>query len=355
MGIVTRVNKKGEERHTAQIRIKRGTVEHTESQTFAKYRDAERWYHRRMHELEQPGALRRAAAGGKTVGDLIRRYIDEFAPPGKYGRSKQFDLQKLLTADIAGYQADTLQASDFVDHIRWRLGQGVKPQTANNDLVWLRVVLTTAKTAFGVDVDLSAIDEAAMLCKKHRMIARPDRRTRRPTLDELNAILALFADRDGRASLPMVDITLFALFSARRQEEITKLRWADYDKASKTVIVRDAKDPRTKKGNDLLTTLTPEAIAIIERQPKTGELIFPYNGRSVGAAFTRACNFLEIDVLVFHSLRHECISWLFECHWQIQHVALVSGHKSWATLQRYTHLRGPEMIDKYKGWEWRPS
>jgi hypothetical protein len=34
----------------------------------------------------------------------------------------------------------------------------------------------------------------------------------------------------------------------------------------------------------------------------------------------------------------------------IPQAASVSGHKSWQSLQRYTHLK--QTGDKYAGWEW---
>lgn len=353
--ISERKNKEGKIRYTAQIRVRRNGITHTEAQTFSSRKAAERWAAVREHELSQPGALRMAKAASYTLGDLIQRYIDEFVAGGRFGRSKQFDLQKLLKTDIAAVGLDTLQTSDLVQHIRRRLEEGVKPQTANNDLVWIRVVLKTARPAWGVQVDLQMVDDAAELCRKHGLIGRPEHRDKRPSLDELDRLLKLFSERDNRAQIPMVDLVLFALFSARRQEEITRLLWADYDRDRKQIVVRDAKDPRKKKGNNLLVALTDEAIAIIDRQPRTNERIFPYNPKSIGAAFTRACHVLEIDDLVFHSLRHECASWLFERHWPIPQVALVTGHKSWSTLQRYTHLRGTEPHDRYEGWSWRPQ
>ncbi|MBN9403835.1 MAG: tyrosine-type recombinase/integrase [Burkholderiales bacterium] len=51
-----------------------------------------------------------------------------------------------------------------------------------------------------------------------------------------------------------------------------------------------------------------------------------------------------------HDLRHECISWLFERGWNIPHVATVSGHRSWASLKRYTQIR--QVGDKYQGLAW---
>jgi hypothetical protein len=52
----------------------------------------------------------------------------------------------------------------------------------------------------------------------------------------------------------------------------------------------------------------PEAWAIVARQPRTDERIFPYNAKSVSAAFTRACKILGIKDLRFHDGRHEATS-----------------------------------------------
>ncbi|WP_416359170.1 tyrosine-type recombinase/integrase [Delftia acidovorans] len=65
------------------------------------------------------------------------------------------------------------------------------------------------------------------------------------------------------------------------------------------------------------------------------EFVFPYNNRSVGAAFTRACHVLGIEDLHFHDLRHEATSRLFEKGYSIQEVAQFTLHESWATLKRY--------------------
>jgi site-specific recombinase XerD len=52
---------------------------------------------------------------------------------------------------------------------------------------------------------------------------------------------------------------------------------------------------------------------------------------------------LKIKNLHFHDLRHEATSRLFEAGFSIEQVALVTGHKDWKMLRRYTHLR-PEHL-----------
>jgi site-specific recombinase XerD len=48
---------------------------------------------------------------------------------------------------------------------------------------------------------------------------------------------------------------------------------------------------------------------------------------------------LKIIDLHFHDLRHEGTSRLFEAGFSIEQVALVTGHKDWKMLRRYTHLK----------------
>ncbi|RVA26375.1 site-specific integrase, partial [Mesorhizobium sp. M7A.F.Ca.US.001.01.1.1] len=117
------------------------------------------------------------------------------------------------------------------------------------------------------------------------------------------------------------------------------------------LLIRDRKDPRNKKGNNqripLFAATGYDAWAIVEeqqaRRSNDDDRIFPFNHRSVGTAFRRGCVDLSIDDLHFHDLRHEGTSRLFEAGFTIEQVALVTGHKDWKMLRRYTHLK-PEML-----------
>jgi len=57
----------------------------------------------------------------------------------------------------------------------------------------------------------------------------------------------------------------------------------------------------------------------------------------------RKGRYLGIEELHFHDLRHEGTSRLFEAGFDIPKVALVTGHKDWRMLRRYTNLR-PEHL-----------
>lgn len=59
--------------------------------------------------------------------------------------------------------------------------------------------------------------------------------------------------------------------------------------------------------------------------------------------FPRACQALGIDDLKFHDLRHEGVLRLFEQGYTIEQVALVSGHRDWKMLARYTQIRAKDL------------
>lgn len=101
------------------------------------------------------------------------------------------------------------------------------------------------------------------------------------------------------------------------------------------------------------TDLPAPALAIIQAMPQREVEIFPFTTGAISAAFTRACQFLQIEDLRFHDLRHEGVSRLFETGMNIPQAAAVSGHRSWTSLKRYTHLK--HKSDKYENWPWLAS
>ena len=354
MATITSRKRKDGMRYTAVIRLRRnGKVVHSETETFSKKSLAKDWAARRESELKLPGALEQARYEDVTIKQVLEWYRDDFDGESKFGRSKLSHINFLIShPTFSELDAIDLRPGQLVAHIAERRRQGVGASTANNDIIWLRNAFRAVRIARDVPLDLQVIDDASFLCRKEKLVAKSSQRYRRPSLDELEALLSFFNGRDGRATIPMVEITLFALFSSRRQEEICRIQWADLDKENRRVLVRKMKHPREK--TDTWVFLTEAAWQIIQRQPKTSNEIFPYNGKSISAAFTRACQFLEIDDLRFHDLRHECTSWLFEMGWDIPRVSGVTGHKSWSSLQRYTHLRELGTKDKYSGWRWLP-
>ncbi len=334
--ITRRKNAAGAWRYTAQIRIRRdGKLVHSEAQTFAREIDAKAWKRMREGQLAQPGALDK---GAETVGDLIRRYVTEFEPVMRWQRSKSADLKRLLTYDVADKVAKGLTSQDLIAHVQSRIAGGAGPATAGNDLVWIGGVLRTARSVWGMPIAPHIVEDARDACRRLKMVASSKSRDRRPTDDEIKRLLTHYRGAT-RGFIPMAEIILFAMASALREAEICRIAWRDLDKKNSAIHVGDVKHPKEREGNRKQAKLTAEALAIIDRQPKGNDRIFPYNPKSVCASFTRACHVLGIDDLHFHDLRHEATSRLFEAGYSIPEVAQFTLHRSWKDLQRYANLR----------------
>lgn len=351
--IVPRKRKDGSISYTAQIRLKVEGKRYSETKTGSDRKALDRWARRREDELREPGAIERLSHAGTKVGWVLECYMEDFQGASKFGRSKLSHIKYLIGhPELSELDAINLTPAQLIQFARSRAAGGAGPSTINNDFIWLRNAMRAVRLSRDIPLNLQAVDDAAFLLRKERVIARSRQRDRRPALGELESLLEYFSSRDGRARIPMTDVSLFGLFSSRREDEICTIKWDDLDERRRGVLVRDMKHPRENR--DTFCFLTDPAWAVIRCQPKIADEIFPYNSKSVGAAWARSCRFLEIEDLHFHDLRHECISWLFELGWDIPRVASVSGHKSWSSLQRYTHLRESGPHDKYAGWEWLP-
>ncbi|MBD1554250.1 site-specific integrase [Pseudomonas typographi] len=352
--ITTRKRKDGSAGYTAQIRImKQGATVYQESQTFDRKTTAQAWIKKREAELAAPGALEKASRKGVTIKSMIERYLAEYEKIRPLGKTKRATLTAIGKTSLGALEDSQLTSQHIVEYANERMQKdGVQAQTVGNDLAHLGAVLSVAKPAWGYDVDETAMAHARRVLKKMGAVASSKERDRRPTLKELESILGYFADmRDRRRQqTDMVRVVAFALFSTRRQEEITRIRWDAIDPERQAVLIKDMKNPGQKWGNDVWCHVPDEAWAIMMSMPRAGEFVFPYKSRTIGTAFTRACHFLEIKDLHFHDLRHDGVSRLFELGWDIPQVASVSGHRDWNSMRRYTHLRGKG--DRYAGWEW---
>lgn len=358
MGTITaRKRKDGSVGYTAQIRIKRaGKILHNEAETFDRRDSARDWLRKREGELHKPGGLDDVLRPDPTLATIIRQYLAELEAVKKVGRTKKATLLQIAADELGKLRASTIGSVELVAHVKRRVERdGVKLQTANNDIAILGAVFSVAQAAWGYPLRYEEMRNTHAVMDKLGLKKRPEERTRRPSVAEMDTIMRHFIDASRRRlwMVPMAKLVAFAAFSTRRQEEILRIRWADLDEQRQRVLVRDMKHPRVKAGNDVWCNLPPEAMAIILSMPRIDDRIFPFTTDAVSANFTRAMDWLEIEDLTFHDLRHDGVSRLFEMGDGIPQVAAVSGHRDWNSLRRYTHLAGTG--DKYAGAWWLPK
>lgn len=355
MGTITvRKRRDGSTGYTAQIRImQKGVTVYQESQTFDRKATAQAWIKRVETEMSVPGAIEKANRSGVTVKEMIDRYLLEYEKLRPLGKTKRATLKAIGETWLGKLEDREITSQKLVEYADRRMtNDGIQAQTVGNDLAHLGAVLSVARPAWGYDIDLMAMPDARKVLRKMGAVTRSKERNRRPTLEELEKLFQYFGEmRDRRKQeIDMVRVTAFALFSTRRQEEITRIKWNALDEQRQMVLITDMKNPGQKYGNDVWCHVPDEAWRIMMSMPKVAEDVFPYNSRSISASFTRACHFLEIDDLHFHDLRHDGVSRLFEMGWDIPKVASVSGHRDWNSMRRYTHLKGNG--DPYENWPW---
>lgn len=257
-----------------------------------------------------------------------------------------------LKRDLGKYKIGQLDRHKLIEYGRKRADQGAGPVTLSIDIGVIKMVLTHAAAVHGLEISPEGVDLARVALKRLGLIGKGVERDRRPTTAELSRLYGCF-DENARLTMPMTRIVQFAIATALRLDEICRADWSDLDKDRRMLLIRDRKDPRNKAGNHqripLFAATGFDAWALVMAQAKhLGNAkgpIFPWNPRSVGTAFCRACADADVRDLHFHDLRHEGTSRLFEGGLSIEQVALVTGHKDWKMLRRYTHIR-PEALPR---------
>lgn len=346
--------KSGANSYTAQI--VRRKFDYTESRTFDTRPKAERWMKKREKEIdldiEQGQKPIPRSVRATTLAQAIDKYIE--ASRKEIGKTKEQVLRTIKEYDIAEMACERIGSQEIIRfaqelHSRQNLSS---PSTVGNYLSHLSAVFKVMRPMYGIQLDEQAMRDAQTVCKNMGIIAKSEKRERRPTMAELDALMAHFEAKSVARpkSCPMHMITAFAMFSTRRQSEISRLTWRDYDPDGMRIWVRKMKHPGDKQGNDTLVELPDPCMSIISAQPRSGDRIFPYNADAITAAFTRACRALEIKDLHFHDLRHEGTSRLAEMGRTVPQLAAVTGHRSWSSLERYTHVL--EKGDRFENWRW---
>lgn len=357
MGTIIERERGGKITFTAQIlRKKSGVILHREARTFEREREAKVWLRGREAKLDSPEGIEVARAPNPKFSVVVERFLAD--NERAYGVTQLAIYETFKSCDIAGMLCADIRSQHIVEYAKKLRKDGRSPSTVGGYISALGSIIRIAKAVWGYRIDAAHYNEALIVLRKLEIIGKSKERTRRPTLDELDRLMTYFVDRSVRMHnhgvAPMHRIVAFAIFSTRRLDEIIRQKRSDLDLDHKEMLVREMKDPRHKTTNDVRCEMTDEAVQIARamRIDPDDDRLFPFNYGQVQQGFSNACLALGILDLHFHDLRHEGISRLFEMGRTIPQAASVSGHKSWKSLQRYSHLR--QSGDKFANWKWLP-
>ena len=341
-------------KYRAQVR-KQGIYK---ARSFDRKADAKAWSADIERAISQGSHAGTISTMGLTLGDLIgvpeateaekERLKNEGKKPEKpsgylgevkTGRTTRATLLRIKGGALGKVKLKHLDAVHLAEFISRRRKDGITGATLAGDLSALSSVLKWGRRIKKHDINEKLAAEARGDLTAAHIDTRSKERKRIPTDDELAALVSYF-DGNPRQTIPMGDIVKFGLASAMRLSEICRIRIEDFDREARTVVIRARKDPKHKARNDQEVPLVGVAFDLALKYAGDREkgFIFPYEARSASTAFTRAVQKLGIEDLRFHDLRHGGITALFRAGLSIPLVAVVSGHKDWRHLKRYTQL-----------------
>ena len=320
------------------------------SATFSSEKLAKAFAKDKERQLEEIRATGRTAAPkGSTVGHYIDDYLDYIQHGRTLQRSALF-IYRALRDRFGKIGIEKLSKSHLDAFIESRKIEGVQGQTIAGDLSLLSSVLRYCYNTKHLDVDPDLADKARKSLKtSHKLRIKSREVECVPTQSEIDSIIAVFALKK-RQVIDMPQVIRFGLYTSMRQSEICRIRIEDLNYDNKTVIIRDRKHPDEKMGNDETVPLLPSAWEIVEKfvGGRTSGFVFPYNPKSVCTAFTRARTEAGVSRPVrFHDLRHKAITDFFGIGLNVPQVALMSGHRDWQTLKRYTHVKAADVHTAY--------
>ncbi len=321
------------------------------SDTFKRHADATSWALEAERSIDK--GLPIGSVGKKKIanfGQLIDLHIEDMKEVRKTIRRSKRAVLESLKRQLGRVSLKDLERTKLIEFGRARAQEGAGPATLAIDFSFIGTVMTHAAAVHGIEVATEQVKLARIALSRLGLIGKGNERDRRPSQTELDRLIDYFEGKTNHF-VPVSRIMRFAVATAMRLEEICSITWDDLNIDSRIVTVKNRKDPRFKVGNHqkvpMLALTGYDAWAILMEQAvvthRKGR-IFPHNHKSAGTAFYKACIELGIKDLHFHDLRHEATSRLFEAGLTIEKVALVTGHKDWKMLRRYTNLQPESLV-----------
>ena len=128
------------------------------------------------------------------------------------------------------------------------------------------------------------------------------------------------------------------LLTGCRKSELLGARWDEFD-LDAGVWVKPA--ARVKANREHRLPLSPQAVAELNRLPRTGPLVFT-NSRGKPwtevAAWPQIRDEARIANVRLHDLRHSAASLLISRGLSLQVIGRILGHSQASTTERYAHL-----------------
>ncbi len=361
MGSISeRVLSTGVTKYRAQVRVKRKNLPNfTESRTFSKRSLAEAWIKKREYELELNPDLLNAVEKPKeiTLKEALLKYLDEVK---NFERTKRNGIKYLTNWPIAKLKLGDLTRKDFAEHTQLRLNgvpdlkiDPISPSTALQELQFLKSVIVHADLVWESKVNVFELEQAMKGLRNGRLISKSVKRDILYTSNQLQVLTNHFYKRwqVGRINIPVHLIIWLAIYSGRRQAEISRLRISDFNRKRQLWKIYDLKSPKGSKGNNNYFVVTDKCVQVIDellkpevrsRMLKLGgdpNVLVPIEPKSFANRWGEGIKLCGMNGMRFHDLRHEALTRYAEDGLTIPQLQQISMHESWESLRRYVNFQ----------------
>ena len=269
-------------------------------------------------------------AAGTTLKDILTRYRDEITPKKKGAKWETYKLNLLIRHKISSLSLLHLNPIALYA-LKNELSINRKPGTVKHYFSFINNAWNTAERVWGINLPPKNPIKYVILDKVY------DRRDRILNEEEYKKLLASASVSNLRI---LNDMIILAYQTAMRFGEILKLNRRDVDLNKRLITLRD-----TKNGEDRTIPISNIAIEVLRKYP-FGERYFVIKRDQFRHYFEQACKKAEINNFRFHDLRACAITKMFLSGMTVPEVAVISGHKTWSQLSRYTRIKPEQLIDK---------
>lgn len=332
----------GKIKHRALIRLKGYPPQ---SATFDRLTDAKDWARQQEAEMKRGRHFKDAEAKKHTLADLIDRYLKQVKRdnPQRYPEVKlqleyfKRELGYLILADLT-----KRHISEALDKLAAQAKTRKDGTIAHLSPARINRYMAALSHAFSIaENEWEWLEQNPM--RKIRRKQEPRGRVRYLNDEERNRLM--MACQEAKNDMLYI-VTVMALSTGARKNEIMTLRWQDIELERQMITLHE-----TKNGERRVLVLTGHAHALMcEHARKTRkndkDFVFPaphnptkpWNMRS---AWLDVVKKAELENFRFHDLRHSAASYLAMGGATTAEIAEVLGHKTLSMVKRYAHLSQP--------------
>ena len=297
------------------------------NKSFLYKKEAETWIRAIERELDSGcEIIDRSILTTTSLSDMMKRYRDTITIHKRRCKIETYCINAFLRHKCSTLMLSEITSKTFAKYRDERLND-VTPSTLHREF-------TIYKHAFQVAINEWDIPLGSNPLLKVKLPKYDDKRSRRLETGEFDIMMNYCKNHQ---QLELLNVIILAIETGMRRGELLSVTKEHFNCEVRTLYI-----PLTKTGHPRTIPLTSKAVSIVNNL-EPDQLVYSKSTEGFMSAWQRLIKRTGIVDLRLHDLRHEAISRFFEMGLSVPEVALISGHRDYRMLQRYTHLK-PEQV-----------